>query len=457
MYEHYINTNHVVRGEIMNGLSLMRFLLALVFLVVLFVFQSFLVSDWSFALVIQALMINVLMLTGIFCFGGFDTLTSSSINLAYVTHFLGALLGGALSIVPVLLMFRGQRFGRVPFVLSFLLVILIFPLVSFIVSRVALKKSYTRKFAVLASDDRCKNLLSGVEASTNGRISFLEFFKSAKDVLTKLSDQEREFDAVLVADEDVMTQAEELVNRCEEIGVPIVFLPRFVETVLKKIPQPAAESFRNYYANAIVSGHENRLLRVLDIVLSSAFIIATSPFMIFSWLFIYFKDKGPVLEKEERVGLNGRTFKMMRFRTTKKSVSENGEESVEVTKSGKIISMLRFSELPRLFNVFLGDMSIVGPKPDTKEDTAVKQEGALLYRYRRFVRPGLASYSQIFRPESIYSETEVSVIRHEFDLFYVKNESVIYYLYAILRAFESIFVISRGSRVTEKEISDLSE
>ena len=441
----------------MNGLSLMKFLLAIVFLVVLFVFQSFLISDWSFTIVVQALIINVLMLTGIFCFGGFDTLTSSSINFAYVTHFVGALLGGALSVVPVLLMFTGQRIGRVPFILSFLLVVLVFPLVSFIVARIALRRSYSRKFAVLASNDRCKDLLSGIEATTNGRVSFLESFGSSKDLLTKLSSQEREFDTVLVADEGMLTEAEELLAHCEETGIPIVFLPRLVETVLKKIPQPAAESFRGYYSNAVVSGCENRLLRVLDIFLSSVFIVATSPFMIFSWLFIYFKDKGPVLEKQERVGLNGRSFNMMRFRTTKKNVLENGEESIEVTSSGRIVSMFRFSELPRLFNVFLGDMSIVGPKPDTTEDITTNKENTLLYCYRRCVKPGLAGYSQVFRLGSLYSETEMPVVRHEFDLFYVKNQSVVYYLYTILRAFESIFVFSRGSKAVEEETSNLGE
>ncbi len=441
----------------MNGLSLMKFLLAIVFLVILFVVQSFIVTDWTFSLVVQALLVNVLMLVGIYCVGGFDIHKASSVNLSYATHFVGALLGAALSIVPILLLFTIYRYGRVPFILSFLLVVLVFPLVTFIVSRIAQRRSYSRRFAVLLSNEASRDLLSGIEATTNGRISFAEFYSSAEDLIPRLSEQDRDFDAVLISEEHLIPDAEQLMQASRDLDIHVVFLPRLVETVLRRVPETAAESFKGFYTNAVASKCDNKVLRILDIVFASLFIVATSPFMIFSWLYIYFRDKGPVLDKEERIGANGRAFRMIRFNTSRPVEDDTGTSSVQLTKSGRIVLMLRFSELPRLFNVFLGDMSIVGPKPDTREEAEACFETVFMYNYRRFVRPGLAGYSQVFKMSTLYADQEMKEIRQEFDLFYVKNQSVIYYLYTLLRAFESIFVFSGRTRGVPEEPSETEQ
>lgn len=136
--------------------------------------------------------------------------------------------------------------------------------------------------------------------------------------------------------------------------------------------------------------------RALDLLLSILMLILTSPILLVSMLIIKLDSKGPIMFNQERVGLNGKTFRVFKLRTMKHN-NERHERQVfdgnpEVTKVGAWLRRAKIDELPQLFNILMGDMSFVGPRPALRETIARLDENG---HYRLKVRPGLTGLAQI--------------------------------------------------------------
>lgn len=150
--------------------------------------------------------------------------------------------------------------------------------------------------------------------------------------------------------------------------------------------------------------------RVFDIILSFIGILFLSPFFIIIALLIIIDSKGGVLYKQERVGLGGRIFKVLKFRTMKpdsfsKGALTVGSRDPRITNVGYYLRKYKLDELPQLFNVFFGDMSFVGPRPEVKKYTDLyndEQKKVLS------VPPGITDYASIkFRNENdLLSESD---------------------------------------------------
>lgn len=188
------------------------------------------------------------------------------------------------------------------------------------------------------------------------------------------------------------------------------------------------------------------LKRPMDFILSLMAIIALSPVLIIVGVLVRFKLGSPVLFKQKRPGLNEKIFTMYKFRTMTDEKDENGEllpDSVRLTKFGRMLRSTSLDELPELFNILRGDMSIVGPRP-------------LLIRYlelyndhqkrRHEVRPGLSGYAQVNGRNAISWEDKFNL-----DVEYVDNVSFIFDLRIILLTIKKVFVkegISSDTSVT---------
>lgn len=199
--------------------------------------------------------------------------------------------------------------------------------------------------------------------------------------------------------------------------------------------------FLTYFNNDIQYGSKYILKRILDIVISIIAIAVLSPLMLIIYLYIYFLDGTQVVIKQSRVGLHGIKFNMYKFRTMKKGSHELREELSEFNKNDKAIFKLendprvlkgaeflrKFSldELPQLFNIFKGEMSLVGPRPLFEEDTLLFNK---LYMRRLNVLPGLTGLLQINeRNTSDFS------IWYKYDMEYIDNWSLILDLKIILK------------------------
>tara|TARA_B100000945_G_scaffold319920_1_gene328446 strand:- start:1031 stop:2125 length:1095 start_codon:yes stop_codon:yes gene_type:complete len=196
-----------------------------------------------------------------------------------------------------------------------------------------------------------------------------------------------------------------------------------------------------YFNNDIQYGSKYLIKRILDIFLSFSLIIFLSPVIIFISLYILFLDGGPIVVKQDRVGLHGKQFVMYKFRTMKKNSHELRDDLSELNKQGgplfkiendpRIIKGTEFlrqfslDELPQLLNVLIGNMSVVGPRPLFKEDTKLFDQK---YMRRLNVLPGITGLLQINE-----RNTPDFKVWYKYDIEYIDNWSIYLDLKIILK------------------------
>ena len=185
------------------------------------------------------------------------------------------------------------------------------------------------------------------------------------------------------------------------------------------------------------------LKRGFDILLSAIAIVISSPIMLLTALAIKLDDHGPVFYKQTRLTLNGKQFKIIKFRSMRCDAEKDGvarlaaEDDDRITRVGKIIRACRIDELPQVFNIFLGDMSMVGPRPERPEIAKEYEQEMPEFALRLQVKAGLTGYAQVYGK---YNTTPYDKL--QMDLIYVANQSLIEDLRLMLMTFKILFVPS---------------
>jgi len=168
------------------------------------------------------------------------------------------------------------------------------------------------------------------------------------------------------------------------------------------------------------------------------------PIMIVTAILIKLDSRGPIFYKQERVGKNGRTFVLTKFRSMKVDAEKSGpvwasKKDDRTTRVGKVIRKIRVDEIPQFWNILLGQMSFVGPRPERPHFVAQLAEEIPYYEQRHLIAPGLTGWAQIKYPYG--ASIEDARQKLQYDLFYIKNYSLI--LDAIIM-FETIKIILFG-------------
>lgn len=163
--------------------------------------------------------------------------------------------------------------------------------------------------------------------------------------------------------------------------------------------------------------------RILDLIVSGVGIVVTLPLMALIALLVKLYDGGPVLYYQERLTLNGKEFKIYKFRSMRVDSEKNGarlasKHDPRITPVGRVIRKLHLDELPQLFNIFQGDMSMVGPRPERKTIMNEYEQELPEFRYRLKVKAGLTGYAQVYGK---YNTTPYDKLK--LDLFYIENYS----------------------------------
>lgn len=173
---------------------------------------------------------------------------------------------------------------------------------------------------------------------------------------------------------------------------------------------------------------EKKLKRIFDIVISFLILFLTLPLSFFVAIAIKLDSKGPVLFKQERIGMNGKKFKIYKFRSMYQDAEKNTgpvwstKNDPRVTRVGKILRKLRIDEIPQFVNVLKGVMSLVGPRPE-RPYFVEQLSGQIPYYKRRLkVRPGITGWAQV---KHKYDESIEDVkVKLRYDLFYIENMSL---------------------------------
>ncbi len=200
------------------------------------------------------------------------------------------------------------------------------------------------------------------------------------------------------------------------------------------------------------------LKRTTDIVISLIGIILTSPIMLVTALAIMLYDKGPALYKQVRLTKNGREFKILKFRSMRVDAESDGvarlasDKDDRITPVGKIIRACRIDELPQLFNILKGDMSIVGPRPERPEIAAQYEDELPDFKLRLQVRAGLTGLAQVYgryNTEPYY--------KLQMDLLYINEMSFVKDWQLIFATVKILFVKDSTSGTAEGQVTALAK
>jgi sugar transferase (PEP-CTERM system associated) len=187
--------------------------------------------------------------------------------------------------------------------------------------------------------------------------------------------------------------------------------------------------------------------RFFDLFTSITILIVTIPIMVLAALLIYLEDRFPIFYKQERVGKNGENFMVLKFRSMRKDAEKGNKpqwasaNDPRTTRVGRIIRKLRIDELPQIFNVFKGDMSFVGPRPERPFFVKQLCEEVPFYNVRHSIKPGITGLAQVRYQYG--ASVEDSVQKLQYDLYYVKNNSLFLDALILLDTFQ-VVVLGKG-------------
>ena len=172
---------------------------------------------------------------------------------------------------------------------------------------------------------------------------------------------------------------------------------------------------------------EKKLKRISDIIISLIILIITLPLDIFISIFIKLDSKGPILFKQDRIGMNNKEFRIYKFRSMYQDAEKHTgpvwstKHDPRVTRVGRIMRKLRIDEIPQFFNVLKGEMSLVGPRPERPYFVEMLAQQLPYYKRRLKVRPGITGWAQV---KHKYDESIEDVkVKLRYDLFYIENMS----------------------------------
>jgi len=227
---------------------------------------------------------------------------------------------------------------------------------------------------------------------------------------------------------------------CRAVGIRVIRMPDLYEQLTRRIP---VEHINEGWVLDALSGlsplaHlERGAKRLLDLVCGLIGLVGLGLLTPLVALAIWLDDRGPVFYTQVRLGLDGKPFRLLKFRTMRSGAEEDGHpqwarrNDDRVTRVGRLLRKVRLDELPQVVNVLRGEMSVVGPRPERPEFIADLEERVPFYRTRLVVKPGLSGWAQIHYGYG--NSTQDALIKLQYDLYYIRRWSLWLDLYIIFK------------------------
>jgi sugar transferase (PEP-CTERM system associated) len=238
--------------------------------------------------------------------------------------------------------------------------------------------------------------------------------------------------------------------QCKFAGIDVIDLLAFLERETGRVKVDLVNPSWLIFSDGFRSSARVELsARVLDLAAAAVLLVIAAPFMVFAVLAILIEGGRPVLYRQQRVGFLGKTFTVYKFRSMVKDAEADGRpqwatpEDERVTRTGRWLRKLRIDELPQLFNVLRGDMSLVGPRPERPEFVQRLSQTVPYYHERHVVKPGLTGWAQLCYP---YGSSERDAMEKlQYDFYYIKHKSLIFNLMVLLQTAE-VVLWGKGAR-----------
>jgi sugar transferase (PEP-CTERM system associated) len=218
---------------------------------------------------------------------------------------------------------------------------------------------------------------------------------------------------------------------CRLQGLWISDFSSFMERETGKVELQSLDPSWLIFSDGFSAQHrvERVIKRIFDVCASALLLAFAMPVAAVAAIAIYLEDGGPIFYRQERVGLNGRPFMLLKFRSMSVTAESDGiarwaaVADPRITRIGAIIRKTRIDEIPQAINVLRGEMSFVGPRPERPTIVAELSNSITFYEYRHMVKPGITGWAQINYPYGATIEDAAQKLK--FDLYYIKNYSLV--------------------------------
>ena len=260
-------------------------------------------------------------------------------------------------------------------------------------------------------------------------------------------------DEIVVAPDDRRgTLQVEALLECKQRGLAVTEIAEFIERVAGTITMDLTNPSWLVFSDGFnVSPLRRTIKRAFDVIVALLLLLVAWPFMLLTALAIRLESGrgAPILYRQERVGENGKAFAMIKYRSMRTDAECDGvarwaaKNDVRVTRVGSFIRKVRLDELPQMWNVLRGDMSIIGPRPERPQFVEDLNIRIRYYALRHCVKPGLTGWAQL--RYSYGSSVEDAEEKLKFDLFYVKNHNFVFDLAILVQTVE-VILFGRGAR-----------
>lgn len=258
--------------------------------------------------------------------------------------------------------------------------------------------------------------------------------------LPQMVEKESISDVVIAISGELSNDTFQSILDTQESGVEMIPMPTLYEEMLGRVPIHHLESdwlVRSFVNEIRVNGFYEIIKRALDIIFSLLAITVYLLIFPFIALAIIIDSGRPVLYKQVRSGKGGKPYSFYKFRTMVKDAEKDGhalpaeENDPRTTRIGQFLRRTHLDELPQVWNVLIGEMSIIGPRAERPELVEKYQKDIPFYRARMLVKPGLTGWAQV--NQNYAANTEENTIKQEFDLYYIKHRSLLMDVTVLLR------------------------
>ncbi|MCC5813701.1 MAG: undecaprenyl-phosphate glucose phosphotransferase [Leptospira sp.] len=374
-------------------------------------------------------------------------------GLIFSDEFLAITSGVFINLVfilAVLFFFRGESFSRLIITFYAIIAPITISIAHFIlrgILRNLRKKGYNlRSVVILGTGKNALGFQESIKKHSIYGYVIAGFVIGKKNLLPKAVDPKmvigkwKEFENILNETKpDLVIYAfsleeggnlKDAIDLCDYYGIDLKVIPSYEEFITARGRVEVMEgipviSIRNI---PIRLGYNRVIKRVFDVIFSSVFILLFSPFYIAMAILIKLTSRGPVFHKQERVGLDNKSFQMLKFRTMLVQEKKDSDtkwttpNDPRVTKIGGILRKLSLDETPQFFNVLMGSMSVVGPRPERPYFVEQFQLKHRHYMRRHAVKAGITGWAQI---QGLRGDTSIDD-RIEADIYYIENWSLLF-------------------------------
>jgi sugar transferase (PEP-CTERM system associated) len=272
---------------------------------------------------------------------------------------------------------------------------------------------------------------------------------TASGNLLELAERARADEIVVAPDERRGMTLDSLIT-CRANGYPVSQYMSFLEKEISRIDIKRLDMAWMLYSDGFqVSAIGRGLKRVFDIMISLLILTVFSPLLLGAMLAVWLGDRRAVFYRQERVTQGGRSFRIVKLRTMRVDAEAGGAVWAaagdnRVTPVGRFLRRTRIDELPQLFNVLTGDMSLVGPRPERPEFIEQLSRQLPLYQERHAVKAGITGWAQVNYPYGASLDDARSKL--SYDLYYVKNFNILFDLKIVLQTVRVVLWAGAGAR-----------